>query len=184
MPLRGPYLYPSLVTSYNLSVSYHLSPIHSSDLRGRLLGYEVSYAPMGEPDNKTKIQVGANSTMVTLRHLKGGLKYIIAAAGLTRKGIGRYSLVSSTCKLNVSCPEFETQIRSLLITVFKVMSFLFSDSHNIRDCLMHCTPFPRCRGPAIVEMLLCLVIQSFNIQDIHPVIKHFIALYEDFDNLI
>ena len=125
VPLRGPYLYPLPVASYEVSVSYHLSPIHSSDVRGRLLGYKVSYAPMGEPNNKTTIQVGANSTMVNLRHLKGGFKYIIATAGFTRKGTGRYTFVSSTCKFKIRSTN-----PIIINNCFQGNISLFSDSHN------------------------------------------------------
>ncbi|XP_068732482.1 uncharacterized protein [Montipora capricornis] len=95
VPLWGPYVYRSAINASELSVSYRIG-ISSSYVRGRLLGYRVIYAPMGEPNNKRTMEVGANSTRLTLRNLKGGFTYVVAVAAFNRKGTGRYTFVSST----------------------------------------------------------------------------------------
>ncbi|XP_068738576.1 phosphatidylinositol phosphatase PTPRQ-like [Montipora capricornis] len=94
VPLWGPYVYRSAINIPELSVSYRIG-IYPSYVRGRLLGYKVIYAPMGEPKNKRTMQVGANFTRVTLRHLKSGFTYVVAVAAFNRKGTGRYTTVSS-----------------------------------------------------------------------------------------
>ena len=81
------------------SVSFQISPIEKRHHGGKLLGYNITYSPVGDPNNMRFMLVDENTRRVTLNSLTHGPTYVILAAGFTSAGVGSKRLYAATCKL-------------------------------------------------------------------------------------
>ena len=97
VPLYGPHLYGRRINLFQQSVHFRLRPIDDRYIQGKLLGYSIEYFLETEQNNSIAKIIGANATQFTVTGLKEG-SYIIRVAGFTRRGIGRYSQYTATCK--------------------------------------------------------------------------------------
>ena len=69
------------------------------DARGILLGYNITYFSLNEPNiSINTMTTDTNITRITLSNLKEGSTYVIAVAGFTRKGTGKYQYAAATRK--------------------------------------------------------------------------------------
>jgi len=81
------------------SISFNRGDIRPEDAQGRILGYNITYVSINEPNNSiNSIKTDTNTTTITLSNLKEGSTYTIAVAGFTRKGVGQFRYAVATRK--------------------------------------------------------------------------------------
>ena len=81
------------------SITFTLEGIRPEDAQGRILGYNIIYFSRNEPNvSINTMETDTNTTRITLNNLKEGSTYVIAVAGFTRKGTGKYQYTAVTCK--------------------------------------------------------------------------------------
>ena len=81
------------------SISFTRDNIRPEEAQGRILGYDITYFSINEPNNSiNSIKTDTNTTRITLSNLKDGSTYKIGVAGFTRKGVGEYRYAVATRK--------------------------------------------------------------------------------------
>lgn len=81
---------------FESSISFKRRDIDQADAQGRILGYIVRYAAIGQQNLNRTMVFGTNQTMFTLGNLTEGFTYLIGVAGFTSKGTGKYSFGGAT----------------------------------------------------------------------------------------
>lgn len=83
------------------SITFTREDIHPEDAQGRILGYNITYVSLNEPNISIKtMTTDTNATLITLSNLKDGSTYVISVAGFTRKGTGEYYYAVATRKFS------------------------------------------------------------------------------------
>ena len=81
----------------DLSITFTRDDIRPEDAQGRILGYNITYFSLNEPNvSINTMNTDKNTTRITLNNLKEGSTYFIAVAGITRKGTGKYQYAAVT----------------------------------------------------------------------------------------
>ena len=81
------------------SITFTRDDIRPEDAQGRILGYNITYVSLNEPNTSINtMKTDTNTTSVTLGSLNEGSTYLIAVAGFTRKGTGQYYYAAATRK--------------------------------------------------------------------------------------
>ena len=81
------------------SITFTLEGIRPEDAQGRILGYNIIYFSRNEPNvSINTMETDTNTTRITLNNLTEGSTYVIAVAGFSRKGTGKYQYTTVTCK--------------------------------------------------------------------------------------
>ena len=81
------------------SISFTREDIRPEDAQGRILGYNITYFSLNEPNiSNNTMKTDTNTRTITLNNLKEGSTYFIAVAGFARKGIGKYRYAAVTRK--------------------------------------------------------------------------------------
>ena len=87
------------------SISFIREDIRPEDAQGRILGYDIIYVLIDEPNINKTMEANTNTTRITLSNLKEGT-YLIGVAGFTRKGTGEYRYALATRKFDTYCKTY------------------------------------------------------------------------------
>ena len=81
----------------DLSITFTREDIRPEDAQGRILGYNIAYFSLNEPNvSINTIKTDTNTPRISLNNLTEGSTYFIAVAGFTRKGTGKYQYAAVT----------------------------------------------------------------------------------------